>query len=299
VQLYLPIAELSVNLFSMISLGGIAGVLAGLFGIGGGFLLTPMLIFMGVPPQVSVATSANQIIASSFSGFLSHRRNQRVDLSLGNFLVFGGLIGAILGVTAFRALQKSGQVDLVITILYVLFLLGISALMLRDYFHYHRRAHRNKTREASLSHNWPLQVFFSKSEVEHSVLLPIMIGVFTGLLVAIMGIGGGFIMIPAMIYLLRIPNELTVGTSLYHTMFTTMFVTLLHSVTTHTVDIMLAALLVIGSSIGTQLGVRISKKIHTRYLRLALACMLLGLALRLAYSLFITPNDIYTLDIRL
>ncbi len=298
-QLYLPIAEISVNLFSMIALGGVAGVLAGLFGIGGGFLLTPMLIFMGVPPQVAVATSANQIIASSFSGFLSHRRNQRVDLSLGNFLVFGGLIGAILGVTVFRALQKSGQVDLVITILYVLFLLSVSSLMLREYLYHSKRMDaRHPVLFPSLD-RWPLQVFFSKSEIQHSVLLPIAIGIFTGLLVAIMGIGGGFIMIPAMLYLLRMPQQLTVGTSLYHILFTTIFTTMLHATNTHTVDIMLAALLVIGSAIGTQWGVKISQKIHTRHLRVILALMLLGLAIRLAYGLFITPTSIYTLEVHL
>jgi hypothetical protein len=298
-QLYLPIAEISVNLFSMIALGGVAGVLAGLFGIGGGFLLTPMLIFMGVPPQVAVATSANQIIASSFSGFLSHRRNQRVDLSLGNFLVFGGLLGAILGVTVFRALQKSGQVDLVITILYVLFLLSVSSLMLREYLYYSKRIDARHPVLFPALDRWPLQVFFSKSEIQHSVLLPIFIGIFTGLLVAIMGIGGGFIMIPAMLYLLRMPQQLTVGTSLYHILFTTTFTTMLHATNTHTVDIMLAALLVIGSAIGTQWGVKISQRIHTRHLRVILALMLLGLAIRLASGLFITPTSIYTLEVHL
>jgi uncharacterized membrane protein YfcA len=298
-QLYLPVAELSVNLFTIIALGGVAGTLAGLFGIGGGFLLTPMLIFMGVPPQVAVATSANQIIASSFSGFLSHRRNQRVDLSLGNFLVLGGLIGSIAGILAFRALQKTGQVDLVITILYTMFLLFISSMMLREYINYGKPPARSKAGRSSAFAHWPVQIFFSKSEIRHSIFLPIIIGISTGLLVALMGIGGGFIMIPAMLYVLKMPSELTVGTSLYHMMFTTIFVTILHSLSTNTVDIVLAALLVIGSSIGSQLGVRISKKIHTRHLRLVLAAMLLFLALRLAYGMFITPADIYTLELAL
>jgi uncharacterized membrane protein YfcA len=298
-QMYLPIAELSVNLYGMIALGGVAGILAGLFGIGGGFLLTPMLIFMGIPPQVAVATSANQIIASSFSGFLSHRRNQRVDLSLGNFLVFGGFVGSILGILLFRALQNLGQVDLVITILYIFFLLLISYVMFREYLQ-HRGSdsppERAPERFTSLR-KLPMQIFFSRSEVQHSILLPIGLGFGTGLLVTLMGIGGGFIMLPAMIYLLRMPQRLTVGTSLYHVMFTTMFATVLHAVSTQTVDVVLAALLVIGSAVGTQWGVKISQKLRTHHLRVILSLMLLAIALKLSYGLFIEPDDMFVLEV--
>lgn len=297
-MLYLPIAELSVHWPVIVLLGAIAGVLAGLFGIGGGFLLTPMLIFYGVPAPVAVATSANQIIASSFSGFLSHRRNQHVDIRMGNYLVLGGIIGAVIGVAFFWTLKKLGQADVMITLLYVSFLVLVGWLMLRE--GWHSKYNPNKAAE-HLVLEWaerlPLRRHFAKSDVTHSLLVPVFIGAITGLLVALMGIGGGFILIPALSYMLHMPRHLTVGTTLYHMMATTIIVTLLHAVTTHTVDIMLATLLVVGSVIGSQFGVRLSHYLPHHVLRFMLGGLLLLLALRLAYGLFITPLDIFTLEI--
>lgn len=297
-MLYLPIAELSIHWPVIVLLGGIAGVLAGLFGIGGGFLLTPMLIFYGVPAPVAVATSANQIIASSFSGFISHRRNQHVDIRMGNFLVLGGLLGALIGVAFFWTLKRLGQADVMITLLYVFFLLLVAWLMIREgwrsKFHPHGAVEH-------LVFEWaeklPCKRHFPKSGVTHSLFIPVIIGTLTGLLVALMGIGGGFILIPALSYILHMPRHLTVGTTLYHMMATTVIVTMLHAVTTHTVDIILAALLVTGSVIGSQIGVRLSSYLPHHALRFLLGGLLLLLALRLAYGLFITPLDIFTLEL--
>jgi uncharacterized membrane protein YfcA len=282
----------------IVMLGALAGVLAGLFGIGGGFLLTPMLIFYGIPAPIAVATAANQIIASSFSGFLSHRRNQHVDIALGNFLVIGGFIGAVLGIWLFWTLKQIGQADLLIKILYVFFLLLIAILMLREGFQYRKqRDYVPKMIHLRWLERLPMKRYFEASGVTHSIFAPIIIGAITGLLVALMGVGGGFLLLPALGYLLHIPRQLTVGTTLYHMMATTIVVTMLHAVTTQTVDIMLAALLVVGSSIGSQYGVRLSKKLPHHALRLALGALLLILAIKLGYSLFITPQEIFTLEI--
>ncbi len=297
-MLYLPIAELSVHWPIIVLLGGLTGILAGLFGIGGGFLLTPMLIFYGVPAPVAVATSANQIIASSFSGFLSHRKNQHVDMRMGNVLVFGGLIGALAGIAFFWTLKRIGQADVMITLLYVSFLLLVAWLMIRE--GWRSKYHPHSATEHVViqwAERLPLKRHFPKSDVTHSVLLPILIGALTGFLVALMGIGGGFILIPALSYLLHMPRHLTVGTTLYHMMGTTIIVTLLHAVTTHTVDMMLAALLVIGSVIGSQLGVRLSSQLPHHVLRFILGGLLMIIALRLAYGLFVTPLDIFMLEI--
>lgn len=296
--LYLPIAEISVYWPTIVMLGGIAGVLAGLFGIGGGFLLTPMLIFYGVPAPVAVATAANQIIASSFSGFLSHRRNQHVDITMGNYLVAGGFVGAVIGVAFFWSLKRIGQADLMITLLYVFFLLLVAFLMIRE--GWRTKFHQNSAPE-HIVFAWverlPFKRHFVKSGVTHSALLPVLIGAVTGLLVALMGVGGGFILLPALAYMLHMPRHLTVGTTLYHMMATTIVVTMLHAVTTHTVDVVLAALLVIGSVIGSQFGVRLSKKLPHHVLRFILGGLLLVLAMRLAYGLFVTPLDIFTLEV--
>lgn len=299
-QVYLPIAELSANAFELIALGGVTGIMAGLFGIGGGFLLTPILMFMGVAPAVAVATSANQIIASSFSGFLSHLKHKRVDVLMGNHLVAGGILGSALGVILFKALSRAGQIDLIITLLYVTILILIGVLMTREAWLYHQ----GKKREAAeaevffpILEKLPYCRNFPRSEVTHSILLPIGMGALTGLLVALMGIGGGFIMLPLMLYVLRMPPSVVVGTSLYHMTFTTAFTTLMHAVTTQTVDVVLAALLLVGSVVGAQLGARWAHRLPIHYLRALLALILFVVALCLAYSLFITPSNIFTLTI--
>lgn len=300
-HIYLPIAELSANIYALIALGGVTGLLSGLFGIGGGFILTPMLIFLGVPPAVSVATSTNMIVASSFSGFLSHLKYQRVDLQMGAWLIAGGLLGATGGVIAFSSLQRAGQVDLFITLLYVSLLGSVSYLMAkeaRQMLHAHQRGEKPPQAVALALPGWvirlPWQKTFERSRVTHSVLVPISLGVISGLLVGLLGVGGGFIMIPMMVYILRMPLHVTVGTSLFQIIFITAVATLLHATTSHAVDIMLAILLLLGSTVGAQFGVRFSQRIPGYWLRGLMSVLLILVAGRLAYGLFITPSDVFT-----
>jgi uncharacterized membrane protein YfcA len=301
-HLYLPIAELSGNALHLILLGGVAGLFSGLFGIGGGFILTPMLIFMGIPPAVSVATSTNMIVASSFSGFLSHLKHKRVDTQMGGWLIAGGLIGVMSGIWAFARLQAVGQIDLMINILYVSLLLTISVLMAREAYQIMRAKRRGQEHTgvtALLLPRWvrrlPFQIHFGRSDVSHSVFVPIVIGMISGILVGLLGIGGGFIMIPMMLYILRMPINITIGTSLFQIIFITAAATLLHALTTHAVDIVLAALLLIGSAIGAQYGTRLSHRVPTYLLRAMMALLLFVVASRMAYGLFITPSEIFTL----
>lgn len=303
-HIYLPIAELSVNAFGLLLLGGVAGVFSGLFGIGGGFILTPILILLDVPPAVAVATSANMIIASSFSGFLSHMKHKRVDIEIGNWLVAGGMVGVIVGVYIFAQLKRVGQIDLMIALLYI-FLLGTIGILTGREAQQLYLANK-KGEPAPLPHflkfpRWvkelPWQKEFTHSNVTHSVLVPATIGALSGLLVALLGVGGGFIMVPAMLYILRMPPRVTTGTSLYQIIFITAAATMLHAITTHTVDIVLAALLLVGSAIGAQWGVRLSHRIPHYALRGLMAALLLVMVVTLAYGLFITPKDLFTLTV--
>lgn len=301
-HLYLPIAELSANALHLILLGGVAGLLSGLFGIGGGFILTPMLIFMGIPPTVSVATSTNMIVASSFSGFLSHLKHKRVDIAMGNCLIAGGLIGACLGVWLFARLQKVGQIDLMITLLYISLLFTISLVMLREgrqLLAARRAGNEQHTITTLALPDWvarlPWQMDFARSHVRHSIFLPMAIGLLSGLIVGLLGIGGGFIMLPLMLYVLRMPIGITIGTSLFQIIFITAAATLLHALTTHAVDIVLAGLLLTGSVVGAQYGARLSHKVPSFILRFLMSGLLLVVAGRLAYGLFITPADMFTL----
>lgn len=303
-HIYLPIAELSANAFGLLLLGGVAGVFSGMFGIGGGFILTPMLIFMGVPPAVAVATSANMIIASSFSGFLSHMKHKRVDIAIGNWLVAGGMGGVLLGIWFFAQMKRAGQLDLTISLLYIILLGSVGVVMAREAWHHYQARQRGEVlpqqRPVTLPpwvQRLPWQKQFERSQVHYSVLLPVAMGFASGIIVALLGVGGGFIMVPVMIYVLRMPASVTVGTSLYQIIFITAVATLLHAVTTHSVDIVLAAWLLIGSAIGAQWGVRWSHRLPTFALRATLAAMLLLMVLRLAYGLFITPEELYTLTV--
>lgn len=304
-HIYLPIAELSANAPWLVLLGGITGVFAGLFGIGGGFILTPMLMFMGIPPAVAVATSTNMIVASSFSGFLSHQKRKKVDTQMGGYLVAGGLLGVALGIWWFAQLKRVGQIDLIISLLYITLLMLVAFITYResrDLFTSHRRGESLTVLRPLKLPKWvkelPFQKEFTYSKVTHSLLLPIGIGIISGILVALLGVGGGFLMIPAMVYLLRMPIGLTTGTSLFQIIFITAVSTILHAVTTHSVDIVLAALLLMGSVVGTQWGVRLGAHIPTYLLRALMAGMLFCVALRLAYGLFITPQEIFTLTVR-
>lgn len=301
-NIYLPIAELSVNIFGLLALGGIVGVLSGMFGIGGGFLTTPFLIFMGINPAVAVASAANQIVAASLSGFYAHWKRKNVDFRMGSLLLVGGIIGSTLGVGIFGWLQMLGQIDLVISLLYITLLGSIGGMMAWESYRSLKgkrvapvRKHRSIRRQ--LLHRLPWKMRFPHSRLYISVIPPLALGICVGTLVSIMGVGGGFFLIPAMIYLLGMPTAVVIGTSLFQIIFTTINVTMLHAITTHSVDIVLAVLLLVGSSIGAQVGSRIGGKLPAVYLRGFLSLILLALALKLCISLFTPPDQMYEITV--
>ncbi len=300
-HVYLPIAELSVNWFVLLLVGGGVGFLSGMFGVGGGFLMTPLLIFLGVPAPVAVGTGAAQILASSVSGVLAHWRRQNVDLQMGIALTIGGFLGSALGIVIFTLLRQAGQVDLVIRICFVLFLGGVGGLMLiesaRSWFRQAASSgmRRRKLHEHHWLHGLPLKLRFRRSKLYISALLPLAVGFAIGVLTAIMGVGGGFILVPAMIYILGMPTQMVVGTSLFQTLFVAANVTILQSVTNQTVDVLLAILLIVGGVVGAQLGTRFGARLRGEQLRILLALLVLAVGVRLAFDLFTTPIDFYSL----
>jgi uncharacterized membrane protein YfcA len=299
-QIYLPIAEVSVNAFLLLGLGGTVGVLSGMFGVGGGFLMTPLLFMIGIPPAVAVATEANQIVASSFSGVLAHLRRKTVDLRMGTVLLIGGLVGAAIGVQVFAVLREMGQVDLLVRLCYVLFLGAIGGLMFVESLGAIRRARskgpapRTVRRQRGWIHALPLKMKFRTSGLYISVIPPLGVGFAVGVLAAIMGVGGGFIMVPAMIYLLGMPTKVVVGTSLFQIIFVTGFATLLHATTNYTVDMVLAVLLLVGGVIGAQVGTRIGTRMKAEQLRILLALMVLAVCAVLALELIVEPAELYS-----
>ena len=300
--IYLPIAEISMHIGIIFGLGGGVGFLSGLFGVGGGFLMTPLLIFFGVPPAVAVATEANQIVASSVSGVLAHMRRGNVDFKMGVILLAGGVLGSSFGVMLFKYLRDMGQIDLVIKLSYVVFLGIIGGLMLLESVRTILRSRRPGAPRRKLhQHNWlhglPLKMRFRRSKLYISALLPLAIGAFVGLLAAIMGVGGGFIMVPAMIYLLGMPTSVVVGTSLFQIIFVTANVTLLQSIQTQTVDFMLAGLLLFGAVIGAQFGTRASALLRGEQLRGLLALMVLAVCLTLGFDLVVQPSDLFSVEL--
>ena len=298
-QIYLPIAEVSVNAFLLLGLGGIVGVLSGMFGVGGGFLMTPLLFFIGIPPAVAVATEANQIVASSFSGVLAHFKRRSVDLKMGVVLLIGGLIGAALGVLLFNYLKSLGQVDLLVKLCYVVFLGVIGGLMFIESLGAIRKAKRNAPPTRRKNHNWihglPFKMRFRVSGLYISVIPPILVGLVVGVLAAIMGVGGGFIMVPAMIYLLGMPTKVVIGTSLFQIIFVTAFTTLLHATTNYTVDMALAVLLLVGGVIGAQIGTRIGTRLKAEQLRILLSLMVLAVCGKLAFDLLVQPAELFSI----
>ena len=299
-QIYLPIAELSVNVFLLLGLGGVIGFLSGMFGVGGGFLMTPALIFIGVPAPVAVGTEANQIVASSVSGVLAHWRRGNVDFKMGFVLMIGGFLGSGLGVALFALLRELGQIDLVIRLCYVVFLGIIGSLMLVEGVRalLRRRnpsAERRKLHQHTWIHGLPLKTRFRRSRLYISALLPIGVGFVVGILAAIMGVGGGFIMVPAMIYLLGMPTAVVVGTSLFQIIFVTANVTVLQATANQTVDVVLALLLLTGAVIGAQVGARVGTRLHGEQLRVLLAIMVLVVCAKLVYDLTIPPSDFYAI----
>ncbi len=299
-QIYLPIAEVSVNAFLLLGLGGMVGILSGMFGVGGGFLMTPLLFFIGIPPAVAVATEANQIVASSFSGVLAHFRRRTVDFRMGTVLLTGGLIGAALGVVVFNYLKSLGQVDLLVTLCYVVFLGVVGSLMFIESLNALRKSKKAggsppKRRQRRWVHAMPLKMRFRTSGLYISVIPPALVGLCVGVLSAIMGVGGGFIMVPAMIYLLGMPTKVVVGTSLFQIIFVTAFTTMLHATTNYTVDVVLAVLLLVGGVIGAQIGTVIGSRMPAEQLRVLLAALVLAVCGKLALDLLLQPSELYSL----
>ena len=296
-QVYLPIAEISVNLFLVLGLGGIVGLLSGMFGVGGGFILTPLLFFIGIPPAVAVATGAAQIMGASFSGVLAHFRRKTVDLGMGTVLLIGGLIGAAVGVGIFNYLKSLGQVDLLVKLCYVVFLGVIGSLMLAESLRALRRT-RSGAPPRRKKHGWvhglPFKMRFRTSGLYISVIPPVLVGLSVGILAAVMGVGGGFVMVPAMIYLLGMPTKVVVGTSLFQIIFVTAFTTLLHATTNYTVDIALAVLLLFGGVVGAQVGAMIGARLRGEQLRVLLALMVLAVCAKLTLDLLLTPSELYS-----
>lgn len=298
--IYLPIAEVSVNAYLLLGAGGIVGILSGMFGVGGGFLLTPILFFLGIPPAVAVATQAAQIVASSVSGVLAHVRRRTVDFKMGMVLLVGGLVGVALGVMLFNYLKSLGQVDLFVRLCYVLFLGVIGGLMFVESIRAWHRS-RSKTykpaprRQRGWVHSMPLKMRFRTSGLYISAIPVLLVGLAVGILSAIMGVGGGFIMVPAMIYILGMPTKVVVGTSLFQIIFVAGFSTILHATTNFTVDIVLALLLLIGGVIGAQFGTQLAMKLRSEQLRVLLSLMVLIVCLRIALDLLIEPSELFSL----
>jgi uncharacterized membrane protein YfcA len=296
---YLPIAEMSANIFLYLGMGGAVGFLSGVFGVGGGFLMTPLLIFSGVPPAIAVGTEAPQIVASSVSGALSQWRRGNVDVKMGVVLLIGGILGAAIGVQVVKLLRQVGQIDMFISISYVTFLGIVGGLMLIESVNTIRKTSGGKPALGRRSrHNWihglPLKMRFPRSKLYISAIPPLVIGMFVGFLAAIMGVGGGFIMVPAMIYLLRVPTNVVVGTSLFQIVFVIGVTTVLHATHNQNVDAVLALLLMVGGVIGAQFGVRAGEKLRGEQLRALLAALVLAVCLRMAYGLVAMPGEIYS-----
>jgi uncharacterized membrane protein YfcA len=301
-QIYLPIAEMSANIFLLLGMGGGVGFLSGIFGVGGGFLMTPLLIFVGVPPAVAVGTEANQIVAASVSGVLAHWRRGNVDFKMGTVLLIGGIVGSTIGVWLFSILKSLGQVELVISLSYVVFLGTIGALMAvesaRAMLPLKRGGRgRRKLHQHYWVHGLPLKMRFRRSKLYISALLPLGIGFLVGVLAAIMGVGGGFVMVPAMIYLLGMPTSVVVGTSLFQIIFVTANVTFLQAVNNFTVDVVLALLLLTGGVIGAQLGTRFGARLRGEQLRGLLALIVLAVCAKMLFDLVGTPVDRYSIGV--
>ena len=300
--IYLPIAELSVNALLIIGLGGMVGVISGLFGVGGGFLLTPLLILIGIPPAVAVSTQAPQIVASSFSGVLAHWKRRAGDVKMGVVLRGAGIVGSFIGVEIFSYLRELGQVEFFVTLCYVVFLGLVGGLMAFESVSALKRRRNgglvtsNAAKRRRWIHKLPWKVRFKQSKLYISVIPPILIGFSIGILGAIMGVGGGFIMLPALIYLLGMPTNVVVGTSLFQIVFVMMFTTILHAVENRTVDAVLALLLLLGGVVGAQFGAVLGARLRGEQLRLLLAALVLTVCLVLAFDLIATPSELYSIS---
>ncbi|MXP47296.1 TSUP family transporter [Altererythrobacter luteolus] len=301
-DLYLPIANLSVNGIWIVALGMLTGILSGLFGVGGGFLTTPLLIFYGIPPTVAAASASTQVTGASVSGVFAHSKRKGVDYKLGGVTVVGGIFGAGIGAILFRFLQAAGQIDVVINILYVVMLGTIGSLMAKEAMESIRPAQGSTSRSAPKRRHHPLVTAlplrwrFYRSGLYISPFAPLILGILVGILTMLMGVGGGFILVPAMLYILGMSAGVVVGTSLFNILFVTMATTMMHALTTQAVDIVLAAFLLLGSVTGAQIGTQVAQKVKPEWLRLALAVIVLLVALRMLFGLGVQPDEIYTVS---
>ena len=299
-SIYLPIAEMNINIFLIVFIGMIVGALSGLFGVGGGFLMTPLLIFLGIPPVVAVGSEAPHVLASSVSGVIAHWRKKNVDFKMGFFLLSGGVVGSTVGVNLFKLLKTYGQIDVVIQFLFIIFLgfIGISMAFesakttIKNYRT--TSAIRTKLHQHSWIHGLPFKLRFHRSKLYISAIPPILIGFFVGVLSAMMGVGGGFIMIPAMVYILGMSTNVVVGTSLFQIIFVTANSTFFQSYLNQTVDIVLSALMILGGVIGAQIGVRLGSQLKAEYLRGILAILVLLVCAKILTDLILTPSDLFT-----
>ncbi len=301
-DVYLPIANLSVNGLFIVLLGGLTGILSGLFGVGGGFLTTPLLIFYGIPPTVAAASAATQVTGASVSGVLAHSKRKGVDYRMGMVMVGGGVVGALIGAGLFSLLRAVGQIDVVISVLYVVLLGTIGSLMLREALTALRPpsgqadSRPRKRRHHPLVAGLPFRMRFYSSGLYISPLAPLILGVGVGILTMLMGVGGGFILVPAMLYILGMSGNVVVGTSLFQILFVTMVTTMTHALTTKSVDIVLAGLLLLGSVLGAQFGTQIAMKARPEILRLVLAGVVIAVALTMLYGLGVQPAEVYTVS---
>jgi len=295
-HLYLPIAGNSVNVLLIFAMGGMVGILSGIFGVGGGFLMTPLLIMAGIPPTVAAASDSNQIVGASTSGTLAHYRLGNVDFKMGIVLLIGGVIGGTMGVQIIKILRHLGDADFLIKVTYVLMLGFVGFYMFIESLQALKKdkvtvvAAKKESRYARLVKQLPWQVDFDKSGIRLSILMPLVLGTFVGVLAAIMGVGGGFIMVPVMVYLLRMPMHVVVGTSLFQILFTCIDVTIMQAYTNHTVDFILALILLLGSTLGAQFGAKISKRLKGDQLKIFLASLVLLVMVKMLFDLLITPH---------
>jgi uncharacterized membrane protein YfcA len=301
VEIYLPIADLPVNIFLVLAMGLAVGFISGMFGIGGGFLMTPLLIFIGVSPAVAVATVSSHIAASSMSGAVSYWRRRALDLALALMLLAGGIIGTVAGVWLFTLLRSVGQLDITIGVSYVLLLGSVGGMMVIEGVRAILRAHQGKPVQLRHpgSHTWvhglPLKIRFKESRIYISAIPVVAIGLTMGFVGAIMGIGGGFLLVPMLIYLLRVPTNVVIGTSMVLTLITMASATILHAATNHLVDAVLALILMVGGVIGAQFGARAGQKMRSERLRLLLGVLVLAVGLRFAFDLILKPEDVFSI----
>ncbi|KQN76833.1 sulfite exporter TauE/SafE family protein [Devosia sp. BK] len=302
-QIYLPIAELSVNLFFLVGIGGAVGFLSGLFGVGGGFLLTPLLIFSGVPTSVAVASVTGQVVAASTSGALSHYRRGGIDLHLAMYLILSGILGAFGGVATFSILRANGQLDLVIAVGFVVLLGFVGTLMLQESVRALLKQRKGvvvrdrQPNQHSWIHGLPWRVRFKKSRLYISVLPVLLIGLFIGFVGSLLGIGGGFVMVPALVYLLRVPGNVVIGTSLAQVVAMMAATTIMHAVQSQSVDILLAFCLMVGGTAGAQFGAAAGQHLRGEQLRGLLALLVLAVAIRFGLSLVLTPSDVFSMAV--